>query len=54
MNQHFTAKEENMIMTSMHGKVALLEIMPSGKLIFLSVPVIRAISQELERLERDP
>ena len=37
----------------MHGKVALLEIMPSGKLIFLGIPVIRAISDELERLEQD-
>ena len=40
--------------TSFHGKVALVELNPPTKLVFLSFPLVQAIGDELSKLEVDP
>ena len=60
LNSHFgpqlsgASAEPSLVKTTMYDKVALVELNPPTKLIFLSFPLIRALGDELTRLEKDP
>merc|ERR1712166_582789 len=51
---HLSASSPNLVKTTMYDKVALVELNPPSKLIFLSYPLIKALGDELTRLEKDP
>lgn len=56
LNSHFAPQHsasESLVRTTMYDKVALVELNPPTKLIFLSYPLIKALGDELTRLEKD-
>ena len=59
LNSHFSSNvaaqsAESLVKTTMFEKVALVELNPPTKLIFLSFPLIKALGDELTRLEKNP
>ena len=57
LNNHFkpqASAQTNLVKTSFHGKVALVELNPPTKLVFLSFPLVQAIGDELSKLEINP
>ena len=57
LNTHFaphSSSTPSLVKTTLYDRVALLELSPPTKLIFLSYSLVKAIGDELTRLEQDP
>ena len=54
LNTHFTSNPTSVTRTTIHDNVAVLELNPPTKLIFLSYGLIKEIGDELTKLEQDP
>ena len=51
---HLSGSPEPLVKTTMYDRVALVELNPPTKLIFLSFPLIKALGDELTKHEKDP
>jgi len=54
LDSHFTASAPSLVKTTMYDRVALVELNPPTKLIFLTKPLMAELTEEFLRLEKDP
>ena len=54
IDSQFVSQKESLIKVTIKDRVALVELNPPTKLIFLTKPLIKQLNEELFKLEKDP